>query len=257
MNRKESHVLHLDILSLFPEAIEPYLSSSVLARAKRTGTVDICVTNFRDFSEDRHKTVDDYPFGGGAGMLLKAPPLFAAVDHVRALRNLEYAPRVIMMTPQGRTFNQAVARELKKERHLIFLCGHYEGFDDRVRQHLATDELSIGDFVLTGGELAALVVVDAVVRLMPGVLGNEESPKQDSHENGMLEYPQYTRPRKFREWEVPEVLLSGHHENIEAWRRREALANTCRNRPDLFMKIPLDERERSEIVRYVNGYVEN
>lgn len=253
MNRKGSHALHLDILSLFPEAIEPYLSSSVLARARQADTVDIRVTNFRDFSDNRHKTVDDYPFGGGAGMLLKAPPLFAAVDHVRALRNLDDEPRVIMMTPQGRTFTQEIAHELKTERHLIFLCGHYEGFDDRVRQHLATDELSIGDFVLTGGELAALVVVDAVVRLLPGVLGNEESSRQDSHEHGMLEYPQYTRPRKFREWEVPEVLLSGNHKKIEEWRRREALAKTLTNRPDLFEKLSLDERERDEIVRYVNG----
>ncbi|OEG00376.1 tRNA (guanosine(37)-N1)-methyltransferase TrmD [Vulcanibacillus modesticaldus] len=235
--------MKIDILTLFPEMFQGVLGSSILKRAQEKEVVKINLINFRDFSTSKHKTVDDYPYGGGNGMVLKPEPIFAAVesitDHEKA--------RIIMLTPQGKTFNQRIAEELKEEKHLIFLCGHYEGFDERIREHLVTDELSIGDYVLTGGELATMVVMDSVVRLLPGVLGNEGSVETDSFSTGLLEYPQYTRPEVFREWKVPEILLSGHHQKIEEWRRKESFKRTLERRPDLIDINKLDEKDRALI----------
>ncbi len=234
--------MKLDVLTLFPEMIQGSIDASMMKRARDQGLVEINLINFRDFSQDRHRTVDDYPFGGGAGMVLKPEPIFSAVDSLRA--NEKTSPRIILLTPQGETFTQHRACELAKEPWLILICGHYEGYDERIREHLVTDEISIGDYVLTSGELAAMVVMDAVVRLVPGALGNDESALGDSFADGLLEFPQYTRPRDFRGWHVPEVLLSGHHEQIASWRRREALSRTWTRRPDLLEVAALSDEER-------------
>lgn len=235
-------MLKIDVLSLFPEVFSPYLQSSILGRAIARGLLDISVTNFRDFATDRHHTVDDYPFGGGAGMVLKPEPLFLAVEAVIAKRTEDASqttdsarcePRVVLLCPQGRVFTQAMAEEFSREEHLILISGHYEGFDERIREHLVTDVVSIGDYVLTGGELPALVVIDAVSRLQSGVLGNDESAHHDSFSDGLLEFPQYTRPYDFRGWVVPEVLMSGHHARIAQWRREQSLRRTLELRPDL------------------------
>lgn len=224
--------MKIDILTLFPEMFEGILNTSIWKKALEKEAVEINRINFRDYSTNKHKTVDDYPYGGGNGMVLKPEPIFSAVE---AIPNYQNA-RIIMLTPQGKPYNQKIAEELKQEQHLILLCGHYEGFDERIREHLVTDEISIGDFVLTGGEIASMVIVDSVVRLLPGVLGNDESAETDSFSNGLLEYPQYTRPPEFRGWKVPEVLLSGHHQKIEEWRKNEALKRTTLKRPDLLQK---------------------
>ena len=224
--------MKIDILTLFPEMFEGILNTSIWKKALEKEAVEINRINFRDYSTNKHKTVDDYPYGGGNGMVLKPEPIFSAVE---AIPNYQNA-RIIMLTPQGKPYNQKIAEELKQEQHLILLCGHYEGFDERIREHLVTDEISIGDFVLTGGEIASMVIVDSVVRLLPGVLGNDESAETDSFSNGLLEYPQYTRPPEFRGWKVPEVLLSGHHQKIEEWRKNESLKRTRLKRPDLLPK---------------------
>lgn len=217
--------------------------ASILGKARDKGIVELQAVNFRDFSTNKHSTVDDYPYGGGGGMVLKPEPMFAAVEHlVPADGSL---PRVILMCPQGETFTQSKAEELSGEEHLVFVCGHYEGYDERIREHLVTDELSIGDYVLTGGELPAMVVIDSIVRLLPGVLGNVTSAVTDSFSTGLLEYPHYTRPAVFRDLEVPEVLLSGHHGRIEAWRREQSLLRTLRRRPDLLEKAALTDKERA------------
>jgi len=220
--------LQVDILTIFPRMIEGFLSESMLKRAARAGAVSFRVINLRDFTYDRHRTTDDRPYGGGPGMVMMPGPFFEAVESVRTP-----GARVILMTPRGRRFDQAMARELAAERHLIFLCGHYEGVDERVRIGLATDELSIGDYVLTNGVLPAAVVIDSIVRLRPGVLGNAEGPEDESFNEGLLEYPQYTRPPEYRGMRVPEVLLSGDHEAIRRWRREQAVEQTARRRPDL------------------------
>lgn len=217
----------IDIVTLFPEMFEP-LRQSILGRAVEQGQLLIRYANPRDFTSDRHRTVDDYPYGGGPGMVMKPEPIFLAVESVATPD-----ASVILMSPAGRVFNQQIAAELATRSHLILICGHYEGVDDRVREHLATDEISIGDYVLTGGELAAMVIIDAVARLLPGVLGHAESAGDESHSHGLLEYPQYTRPPEFRGWPVPERLLSGHHAEIAKWRRRQALETTAARRPDL------------------------
>ncbi len=220
--------MRIDIISLFPEMFEVPFSTSILGRARRQGIVDIELINLRQFATDRRGTVDDAPFGGGAGMVLKPEPLFAAVESVAGPK------KVVLLTPQGRPFNQAIARQLAGEPHLVMVCGHYEGVDERVREALVDDELSIGDYVLTNGTLAAMVVVDAVVRLLPGALGSEDSAGSDSFGiDGLLEHPHYTRPAEFRGLKVPEVLLSGNHERIAAWRRQQSLARTAARRPDL------------------------
>ena len=220
--------MRIDVLTLFPEMFAGPLGHSILKRAIERGLLDVGLTNPRDFTTDRHRTVDDTPYGGGPGMVMKPGPVFDAVESVA-----HSGSRVILLSPRGRVFSQAIARELAELEHLVLICGHYEGVDERVREHLAADELSIGDYVLTGGELAAMVVVDAVARLLPGVLGDEGSSADESHSHGLLEYPQYTRPVEFRGWRVPQVLLSGNHGLIGTWRRWQALLTTALRRPEL------------------------
>jgi tRNA (guanine37-N1)-methyltransferase len=236
--------MRIDVLTLFPEVFEPFFGSSIVGRAVRAGVVEFGLTNYRDFAHDRHRSVDDSPFGGGPGMVMMCGPVFEAVEHVAAGRDGQ--PLRILLTPQGETFNQSLARELASVEWLMLICGHYEGFDERIRAGLGARQLSIGDYVLSGGEAAAMVVVDAVVRQLPGALGDEHSAVDDSFSRGLLEYPQYTRPREFRGMEVPEVLLSGDHARIEAWRREQALERTRRRRPDLMGKGDRTKEDSSE-----------
>jgi len=269
-------MMRIDVLTLFPEMCEGVFGTSILGKARDKGIVSLQAVNFRDFSGNKHNTVDDTPYGGGGGMVLKPDPIFAAVEHL--LNSAETAekagepqetqslggsmaffpaglegaaeaaptakPRIILMCPQGRTYNQRIAEELAGEQHLIFICGHYEGYDERIREHLVTDELSIGDYVLTGGELPALTVIDSIVRLQPGALGNETSAVSDSFSTGLLEYPHYTRPAEFRGWKVPDILLSGHHANIEVWRREQALLRTLERRSDLLDSAELTVKDK-------------
>ena len=235
--------MRIDILTLFPNMFTGPFDESIIKRAIDNNIVSIVIHNLRDWGLGKHKVVDDYPFGGGAGMVMKTEPIFEAVEAIKAQDSDSSAP-VILLTPQGRVFNQKIATELAKFERLILICGHYEGIDERVREHLATDEISIGDYVLTGGELAAMVIVDAVVRQLPGVLGSEESAAEDSHTTGLLEYPQYTRPQVYRGWEVPQVLLSGNHAQIAKWRREQSILRTFIRRPDLFDKADLSPEER-------------
>ena len=220
--------MKIDVLTLFPAMFAGPLDESIIQRARKAGLLDLKIHNLRDWTHDRHKTVDDRPFGGGPGMLLKPEPLFEAIEALR-----REPTKVILLSPSGRRFEQAIARELAGQTHLLLVTGHYEGFDERVRETLADDELSIGDFVLTNGALPAMVVIDAVTRLLPGVLGDDESSLDESFSQGLLEYPQYTRPAEFRGMKVPEVLVSGHHAGIERWRREQAKLRTKKNRPDL------------------------
>lgn len=240
--------MRIDILTLFPEMFASPFDASIIKRASDSGLVYIKIHNIRDCTHDRHHTVDDYTYGGGAGMVMKPEPLFEISEKVIAEIKIEQNEScdspIILLSPQGRLFNQDIARELSVHQNLIFICGHYEGFDERVRQHLVSDEVSIGDYVLTGGEVAAMVVTDAVVRLLPGVLGSQESASDDSHCNGLLEYPQYTRPEEFRGWKVPEVLLSGNHAAIARWRRQQSLLRTLKRRPDLLSQIKLNDEDK-------------
>ncbi len=223
--------MQIDVLTLFPAMFAGPLDESIVQRARDGGLLDLRIHNLRDWTHDRHQTVDDRPFGGGPGMVLKPEPLFEAVEALRG-----EGGRVILTSPSGRVFNQAIARELAQERQLLFLCGSYEGYDERIREHLADDDLSIGDFVLTNGALPAMVMIDALVRLLPGALGHDQSAVDESFSAGLLEYPHYTRPAEFRGWPVPEVLLSGNHAEIERWRRRQAMKRTAEQRPDLWEK---------------------
>ncbi|MCR8845423.1 tRNA (guanosine(37)-N1)-methyltransferase TrmD [Paenibacillus sp. SC116] len=254
--------MRIDVLTLFPEMCDGVFSTSILGKAREKGLVSLNTVNFREYSTNKHQSVDDYPYGGGGGIVLKPDPIFGAVEDVIQKAAVEHTededgvekptlrrPRVILMCPQGETFTQSKAEELSQEDHLIFICGHYEGYDERIREHLVTDELSIGDYVLTGGELPAMVVVDSVVRLLPGVLGNESSAITDSFSTGLLEYPHYTRPAEFRGWKVPDVLLSGHHANVEAWRREQSLRRTIERRPDLLDKVELSDKDRAILQR--------
>jgi tRNA (guanine37-N1)-methyltransferase len=234
--------MKIDVLTLFPEMFEGVFGASILGKAKDKGIVSLQAINFRDYSNNKHNTVDDYPYGGGGGMVLKAEPVFAAVEDLKLAPNVK--PRVILMCPQGETFTQKKAEELAGEEHIVLICGHYEGYDERIREYLVTDELSIGDYVLTGGEIPAMTVIDSVVRLLPGVLGNETSAVTDSYSTGLLEYPHYTRPAEFRGWGVPDILLSGHHANIVVWRRQQSLLRTLRRRPDLLAHAELSDKER-------------
>ena len=237
--------MRIDILTIFPSVFEAPFNTGIFQRAVANELVEVNIYNIRDYSHDKHHTVDDYPYGGGAGMILKPEPIFEAVTQIKqGLVTQKGEIPVILLTPQGRPFSQAVARELSRQRHLILICGHYEGVDERVHQYLATDELSIGDYVLSGGEPAALVVIDAVVRLLPGVLGSADSLKDDSHTDGLLEYPQYTRPAQFKGWLVPEVLLSGNHAQIAKWRRQQSIIRTLKRRPELLDKAKLNTEER-------------
>ncbi len=231
-----------EIVTTFPEMIESAAGESILGRSQRKGLISVDAVNLRDFTTDRHHTTDDSPFGGGPGMVMKPEPVFEAVEALISRRPGK--ARVVLLTPQGRRFDQTMAEQLAGESHIIMICGRYEGVDERVRQHLVTDEISIGDYVLTGGELAAMVVVDAVARLLPGVLGDESSAESESFSCGLLEYPQYTRPAEYRGYSVPEVLLSGNHEEIRKWRRRQSLERTLRKRPDLLETAPLTEEDK-------------
>jgi tRNA (guanine37-N1)-methyltransferase len=242
--------MRIDIVTLFPAMVEPVLAESILGRARRRDLVDIRVVDLRDHAAGRHRVTDDAPFGGGGGMILKPEPLFLAVDALRT-----DAARVILMDPRGRRFTQAVARELVKATHLILLAGRYEGVDERVTERLADDVISIGDYVLTGGELPALVVTDAVTRLLPGVLGGEGAAEHESFGEGLLEPPQYTRPEEFRGARVPAVLLSGDHARIARWRRARALHRTLQSRPDLLATARLDEDDRRLIEGFERGAV--
>ena len=235
--------MHFDIHTLFPGMFQGPLSESILKRAQEQGLLSIALHNIRDATSDKHHVVDDYPYGGGAGMVMKPDPLFASIEAA-----YQGGP-IILLSPQGRLFTQQIARELSQEARLTLICGHYEGIDERVRQHLVTDELSIGDYVLTGGELPAMVVVDAVSRLLPGVLGGEESILEESHSSGLLEYPHYTRPPDYRGWRIPDVLLSGNHAEIAKWRRKESLRRTRERRPDLFAKLDLSSKEDMKLLR--------
>lgn len=234
--------MKIDVLTLFPEMFDGVFGASILGKAKEKGIVSLEAINFRAYSGNKHNTVDDYPYGGGGGMVLKPEPVFAAVEDLKIDDNVR--PRVILMCPQGVQFTQQKAEELAKEQHLVLICGHYEGYDERIREYLVTDELSIGDYVLTGGEVPAMVVIDSVVRLLPGVLGNETSAVTDSYSTGLLEHPHYTRPAEFRGWGVPDVLISGHHANIEVWRREQSLLRTLQRRPDLLEQAELTDKER-------------
>jgi len=230
----------IDILTLFPQIFQGIFSFGIFQRAIDQKLVSIGIHNIRDYTHDKHHTVDDYPYGGGAGMVLKPGPIFEAVESIKG----EHDVPVILLTPQGRLFCQQIAQELSTYRQLILICGHYEGVDERVSEHLATDEISIGDYVLSGGEPAAIVVIDAVVRLLPGVLGSAASLLDDSHVAGRLEYPQYTRPAVYREWSVPEVLLSGNHAQVAKWRHEQAILRTMKRRPELLEKAELSPEER-------------
>ena len=238
--------MHFDIFTLFPGMFAGPFTESILKRAQERGLLSVDLHNIRDAATDKHHVVDDYPYGGGVGMVMKPEPLFHAVEPVH-----QSGP-IILLTPQGRLFNQEIARSLAQEQRITLICGHYEGFDERVRQHLATDELSIGDYVLTGGELAAMVVVDAVSRLIPGVL-TTGSTEEESHSAHLLEYPQYTRPPEFRGWRVPDILLSGHHEQVARWRRKESLRRTRQRRPDLFAQLDLSSKLDKKIIEELDA----
>jgi tRNA (guanine37-N1)-methyltransferase len=229
--------MRFDVLTLFPEMLRSPLEHSILNRARESGRLAVACHDLRAFTTDRHRQADDHPFGGGPGMVMLPEPIFAAVDSLRA--EPDPPTRVVVFTPRGRRFSQSVASELAREPRIALICGRYEGIDERVHEHLATDLLSLGDYVLTGGELAALIVIDAVARLIPGVLGKDESSTCESFSEPLLEYPQYTRPAVFRDWAVPEVLLSGNHAAVDRWRREQALRETLRLRPDLFLQHEL------------------
>lgn len=235
--------MEFDVFTLLPEVFPPYLDSSILQRARQRGLIEVRVHNIRDWAAGKHHVTDDVPYGGGGGMVMKPEPVFAAVEAVLGAGPEACCP-VILLTPQGRVFDQAIAFELSRQPRIALLCGRYEGVDERIREHLVTDEISIGDYVLTGGELPALILIDAVARLLPGVLGDPDGALDDSHASGLLEYPHYTRPPEFRGWKVPDILVSGDHAKIARWRREQSLARTLKQRPDLLERAPLSEADR-------------
>ncbi len=230
------------IMTLFPEMVMQGLSTSIIGRAVNKGLLSIEAVNIRDYAFNKHNSVDDYPYGGGAGMLMQAEPVYQCYRALEEKMNKK--PRVVYLSPQGKTFNQTMAEEFAQEEELVFLCGHYEGIDERVLEEIVTDYVSIGDYVLTGGELPAMIMVDAISRLVPGVLHNDVSAEFESFQDNLLEYPQYSRPEMWHDKKVPEVLMSGHHANIEKWRREQSVIRTARNRPDLLEKAELTEKER-------------
>ncbi|WP_426428814.1 tRNA (guanosine(37)-N1)-methyltransferase TrmD [Staphylococcus equorum] len=238
--------MRIDYLTLFPGMFEGVLNQSILKRAQEKDLLQVNTVDFRHFAENKHNQVDDYPFGGGQGMVLKPEPIFNAMDSIERTEDT----RVILMCPQGRPFTQAIANELSQAEHLVFICGHYEGYDERIREHLVTDEISMGDYVLTGGELPAMVMTDAVVRLLPDVLGNQQSHMDDSFQDGLLEFPQYTRPRIYKDLNVPDVLLSGNHAHIDNWRHEQKILRTWEKRPDLLEQYPLTKKDQEIIERY-------
>ena len=239
--------MKFEVFTLLPEVFPPYLESSMLLRARQRGLLDVRIHNIRDYTHDRHHTTDDTPYGGGGGMVMKPEPVFDAVEAVLGLASGRTQPApipILLLTPQGRVFTQRVAEELARHERIALLCGRYEGVDERIREQLVTDEISIGDYVLTGGELPALILIDAVSRLLPGVLGDPTGAEDDSHSMGLLEYPHYTRPPEFRGWKVPEVLLSGDHARIEKWRREQALLRTFNKRPDMLERAELSDADK-------------
>ncbi|WP_156289044.1 tRNA (guanosine(37)-N1)-methyltransferase TrmD [Oceanobacillus salinisoli] len=240
--------MQIDVLTLFPEMFTGVFHNSILKKAHDKGQFTYNLVNFREYAKNKHNKVDDYPYGGGAGMVLSPQPVFDAVESIT--KKTKKKPRIILMCPQGETYSQKKAEQLAEEEHLILICGHYEGYDERIRENLVTDEISIGDYVLTGGELGAMVVVDSVVRLLPEVLGNEESAPQDSFSTGLLEHPHYTRPAEFRGMKVPDVLLSGNHAKIESWRREQSLKRTYDRRKDLLDFINLSEEDKKLLNRW-------
>ena len=233
------------VLTLFPEMIEQGMHTSIIGRAIAGGYLSIDAINIRDYAFNKHQKVDDYPYGGGAGMLMQAEPVYLAYESVQ--KKLGYRPRVVYLTPQGEVFHQTMAKELAQEKDLVFLCGHYEGIDERVLDEIVTDYVSIGDYVLTGGELPAMVMMDSISRMVPGVLSNQESGETESFAGNLLEYPQYSRPEEWHGQKVPPVLLSGHHANIEAWRREQSVLRTAKRRPDLLKKADLTNKEWSQV----------
>jgi tRNA (guanine37-N1)-methyltransferase len=246
--------MEFDVFTLLPEVFPPYLDSSILQRARQRGLIDVRVHNIRDWATDRHHVTDDEPYGGGGGMVMKVEPVFAALGSVLGAS----APQaggdcpVILMTPQGRVFNQTLAMEIARYPRVALVCGRYEGVDERIREQLVTDQISIGDYVLTGGELPALILIDALSRLLPGVLGDPDGPFDDSHASGLLEYPHYTRPSEFRGWKVPDVLVSGNHARITKWRREQSLRRTLKHRPDLLEKANLDEADQKMLKKIMD-----
>ena len=243
--------MRIDILTLFPKMIESVLGESITGRALKNNLFELNLTDIRDFTKDKHRRVDDYPYGGGTGMVMMAEPVYLAYESVKTEKS-----KLIYMTPHGKTFNQKMAKKLAKEEHLVFLCGHYEGIDQRVIDALNPMEISLGDFILTGGELAVMPVCDSIIRLLPGVLGNEASLNEESFENNLLEYPQYTRPEEILGMKVPEVLLSGHHKNIEKWRYEKSLENTYLKRPDLIDENEFS-KENAEILKNIKKSLAN
>ena len=250
--------MQFEVFTLLPEVFPPYLDSSILQRARQRGLIDVRVHNIRDYTHDRHHTTDDTPYGGGGGMVMKPEPVFEALESVLGFRappqstpvaDAHQGIPIILLTPQGRVFTQRIAEELAGHERMALVCGRYEGVDERIRTYLVTDEISIGDYVLTGGELPALILIDAVSRLIPGVLGDPTGAEDDSHSMGLLEYPHYTRPPEFRGWQVPEVLLSGDHGRIEKWRREQSLIRTFKRRPDILEKADLNEEDKKIVER--------
>lgn len=237
--------MNFHVLTLFPEMIEQGMHTSIIGRAIAGGYLSIDAINIRDYAFNKHQKVDDYPYGGGAGMLMQAEPVYLAYESVQ--KRLGYRPRVVYLTPQGEVFHQTMAKELAKEKDLVFLCGHYEGIDERVLDEIVTDYVSIGDYVLTGGELPAMVMMDSISRMVPGVLSNQESGETESFAENLLEYPQYSRPEEWHGQKVPPVLLSGHHANIEAWRREQSILRTAKRRPDLLKKADMTNKEWSQV----------
>ncbi len=242
--------MQFEIFTLLPEVFPPYLDTSILKRARERGLINVRLHNIRDYAHDRHHTTDDTPYGGGGGMVMKPEPLFEAVESILGPRP---ACPVILLTPQGRVFNQTVARELSAHEQIALICGRYEGVDERIRERLVTDQISVGDYVLTGGELPAMLVIDAVARFLPDVLGDPDGAADDSHATGLLEYPHYTRPPEFRGWNVPDVLLSGDHAKIEKWRREQSLLRTFQQRPDLLEKADLSEADKKFLEKLASG----
>ena len=246
--------MNFHVLTLFPEMIEQGMNTSIIGRAIAGGYLSVDAINIRDYAFDKHQKVDDYPYGGGAGMLMQAEPVYLAYQSIE--EKIGYRPRVVYLTPQGSVFNQTMAKDFAKEQDLVFLCGHYEGIDERVLEEVVTDFVSIGDYVLTGGELPAMVMMDAVSRMVPGVLSNQESGETESFAGNLLEYPQYSRPEEWHGKKVPPVLLSGHHANIEAWRREQSILRTAKNRPDLLKKADLTNKEWNQIRQWKKQWKE-
>jgi tRNA (guanine37-N1)-methyltransferase len=241
--------MQFEVFTLLPEVFPSYLETSIIKRARERDLINVRVHNIRDFTHDKHNTTDDTPYGGGGGMVMKPDPVFEAIETVLGLNSNQTPPEpdsnipIILLTPQGRVFNQSIAQELSQHPHIALLCGRYEGIDERIREHLVTDEISIGDYVLTGGELPALILIDAIARLLPDVLGDPTGAQDDSHATGLLEYPHYTRPPEFRGWKAPDILLSGDHAKIEKWRREQSLLRTFKKRPDMLAKAELTKKD--------------